>query len=80
MVGPIIVGLLNLGLYENDILGFAKVYLNIRKRSSSMKGLALGMIEAVIEMATSRNRTTSDDETIEILGRATEELSRLELY
>lgn len=60
-VGPIIAGLLNLGLYENDILGFAKVYLNIQKRSSSMKGIALGMIEAVIEMATSRNRTTSDD-------------------
>ena len=80
LVGPIIAGLLNLGLYENDILGFAKVYLNIRKRSSSMKGIALGMIEAVIEMATSRNRTTSDDETIEILGRAREELSRLNLY
>lgn len=61
LVGPIIAGLLNLGLYENDILGFAKVYLNIQKRSSSMKGIALGMIEAVIEMATSRNRTTSDD-------------------
>jgi hypothetical protein len=45
-----------------------------------MKGIALGMIEAVIEMATSRNRTTSDDETIEILGRAREELSRLNLY
>jgi hypothetical protein len=81
LVGLIIAGLLNLGLYENDILGFAKVYLNIwKRRSSSMKGIALGMIEAVIEMATSRNRTTSDDETIEILGRAREELSRLDLY
>jgi hypothetical protein len=48
-------------------------------KSSSIKDIALSTIEAVEEMATNHKRTTTiDDEVIEILGRAKEELSRLD--
>ena len=70
-------GLFNIGLNETDILECAKIYLSIWKSSYSIKDIALGMIKAVEKMASSR--TNGDDKTIEILGRAREELSRLDL-
>jgi hypothetical protein len=47
--------------------------LLFHKRDSSWQ------IRAVEEMASNRTRTASDDKTIEILGRAREELSKLDL-
>ena len=77
-VGPIITKLLNFGLNESDILEVAKILFNILKSSFAIKDIALGMIEAVEEMVVSRTRTISDAKTIEILGRAREELAKLD--
>lgn len=78
-VGPIIMRFLALGLNENDIVKYAKIFPKIWKSSYSIKEIALGMIRAVEEMVSNRTRTASDDKTIEILGRAREELSKLDL-
>lgn len=78
-IGPVIGGLLKLGLNDTDIIENTKILYNILK-SSSIKDIALSTVEAVEEMATNHKRTTTiDDEVIEILGRAKEELSRLDL-
>jgi hypothetical protein len=78
-IGPVIGGLLKLGLNDTDIIENTKILYNILKTSSSIKDIALSTIEAVEEMATNHKRTTTiDDEVIEILGRAKEELSRLD--
>jgi hypothetical protein len=77
-IGPVIGGLLKLGLNDTDIIENTKK-LYIILKSSSIKDIALSTIEAVEEMATNHKRTaTIDDEVIEILGRAKEELSRLD--
>jgi hypothetical protein len=78
-VGPIIMRLLNLGLNGNDIIKCTMIFHNIWKSFYSLKEIALGMIRSVEEMASSRTRTISDSKTIEILGMAREELSKLDL-
>ena len=78
-VGHIIMRLLNLGLNENDIIKCTMMFHNLWKSSYSIKEIALGVIRSVEEMASSRTRTISDSKTIEILGRAREELSKLDL-
>ena len=71
--------LINIGLNQTDIIKYAKIIRKLWKSSYSIKDVALVMIMLVDEMAISRTRTTIiDDETIEILERATEELSRLD--
>jgi hypothetical protein len=69
---------LNLGLNENDIMNCTKIFHNLLKSSYSINKIALGTIRSVEEMASSSTRTTSDSKTIEILGRAREELSKLD--
>jgi hypothetical protein len=71
--------LLNLGLNGNDIIKCTMIFHNIWKSFYSLKEIALGMIRSVEEMASSRTRTISDSKTIEILGMAREELSKLDL-
>lgn len=48
------------------------------KSPCSFKDLALIMISTMEEMAAGRSRTTSDDHTIEILGKMQEELSNID--
>jgi hypothetical protein len=76
-IGPILAGLLSLGLNESDILKLGKIFFDIRKKSYSLKEIALIMINALEEMATNNTIATSNVEVIEILGRTREELSRL---
>jgi uncharacterized protein (UPF0335 family) len=77
-IGPIISGLLNLGLNETDIAQYAKIFPSLRKSSYSIKEVALGMIKTLEEMASSRARTTTEGKTIEILRWAIEKLSALD--
>jgi uncharacterized protein (UPF0335 family) len=77
-IGPIISGLLNLGLNETDIAQYAKIFPSLRKSSYSIKEVALGMIKTIEEMASSRARTTTDGKIIEILRLAIEKLSALD--
>lgn len=77
-IGPIISGLLNLGLNETDIALCAKIFPSLRKSSYSIKEVALGMIKTIEEMAFSRARTTTDGKTIAILRWAIEKLSALD--
>jgi hypothetical protein len=69
--------LINIGLNQTDIIKYAKIIRKLCKSSYSIKDVALVMIMLVDEMAISRTRTTIIvDETIEILERAKEKLSR----
>jgi hypothetical protein len=77
-IGPIISGLLNLGLNETDIAQCAKIFPSLWKSSYSIKEVALGMIKTIEEMASSRARTTTDGKIIEILRWAIEKLSALD--
>ena len=77
-IGPIISGLLNLGLNETDIAQCVKIFPSLRKSSDSIKELALAMIKTIEEMASSRARTTTGGKTIEILRWAMEKLSALD--
>jgi len=77
-IGPIISGLLNLGLNETDIAQCAKIFPSLWKNSYSIKEVALGMIKTIEEMASSRARTTTDGKIIEILRLAIEKLSALD--
>jgi hypothetical protein len=77
-IGPIIIRLIQLGLTEDDILESSKVLLNLFKGPYSVKNIALDMIEAIQAMAISRTRTSSGERAIEVLGRAREELSKLD--
>ena len=77
-IGPIISGLLNLGLNETDIAQCVKIFPSLRKSSYSIKELALAMIKTIEEMASSRARTTTGGKTIEILRWAMEKLSALD--
>ena len=52
--------------------------LNLFKGPYSVKNIALGMIEAIKAMAISRTRTSSGEKAIEVLGKAREELSKLD--
>jgi len=79
LVGPIIMRFHALGLNENDIVEYTKIFPKIWKSSYSIIEIALGVIRAVEEMASNRTRTASNDKTIEILGRTKEELSKLDL-
>jgi hypothetical protein len=73
-----IIRLIQLGLTEDDILESSKVLLNLFKGPCSVKNIALSMIEAIQAMAISRTRTSSAEKAIEALGRAREELSKLD--
>lgn len=77
-ISSIIIRLLQLGLTEDDILESSKMLFGIFKGPHSVKNIALGMIEVVQAMAISRTRTSSGEKAIEVLGRAREELSKLD--
>ena len=77
----IIMELLRIGLNETDILQWGKIFLKIWKSSHSIKDIVVGTIETVEEMMmSSRVKSMSDEETIEILRRAKHELSRLDSF
>jgi hypothetical protein len=77
VVGPIIAGLLQRGLTETDILKFAEIYINLLNRTFSEQDLAKGMIMTIDVMNSNHSRTTSDEDTTEILSKARWELSKL---
>lgn len=72
--GPIVMGPLHSGMNKADIIEDARIFLDMQKRSYSLKDTAIGMIKKLEEMASSRPRTTSNDQTIEILSWAREML------
>lgn len=76
-IGPIIARLLQLGLTEDDILECSKMLLNLFKGPYSVKDFALIMIDVIKTKAISRTRTTSDD-TIEVLDKMRDELTKLD--
>ena len=80
-VGPMVMGLLQLGLTENHILKFAETYLNLLNRRYSAEDLAKGMIKSIDMMmttSTSHIKKTSNDKLTEILSRVRQDLSQLD--
>lgn len=69
-IGPIVAGLIRLGLNETEITEFGMIFLDTRKSSYSMRGTAIAMLKKLEEMASSRSTTTSDTEIIEDLRSA----------
>jgi hypothetical protein len=73
-------GLLRIGLNETDIVQWGKMFFDISKSSQSIKNISVGMLEAVEKMTSSRVKSKSDKDTIEVLRRAKDELSRLNMF